>query len=121
MPANLQDWVPDDDASTTQPVQSRGTAGDGWVEDNEEDEAPAAPAQKRSFLGGLVTQDPDKNKFAKNGIFATLLNEFTKKPDPEAKAMMESLGYPGGLVSDAGIEALKRLTGNGGLGANEWN
>jgi len=43
-------------------------------------------------------------------------------PDPEAKAMLKTMAYPGTLISDAVLEAAKRVqTGfKEGLGADEW-
>lgn len=49
-------------------------------------------------------------------------SEATKPLDPSAKAMVESLGYAGGLTRNAVMELVKRGAsfGTEGLGADEW-
>jgi hypothetical protein len=108
---NLQDdeWEDAPAAATTQPTASNSE------EDWEDAPSQAAPS---SFMG--INYDPSKNDFKNKGLLKTLWDEFTKTQDPSAHAMMQSITYPGGLVSDAGIEALKRFTGHDGLGKDEW-
>jgi hypothetical protein len=110
----LEDWEEDTAAEAPAPKEPpRSAASDDW----QEEAAPAAP-EKKSFMG--MTYDPSKNDFKNKGVLSTLLNEFTKSPDPSAKAMFETMGYPGGLVSDAGAELISRAFGGDGLGKSEW-
>lgn len=114
------DWEEDTEAAPSPAPKeaARATAGDDWQEDPDwKEEAPAAGG-KKSFLG--ISYDPEKNDFKNKGVLSTIGKEFTKTPDPSAKAMFETLGYPGGLVSDAGAELLSRAFGSGGLGKSEW-
>lgn len=90
--------------------QAKAGAQDEWGDVTEK------PKAESSFF------NPSKNNFKNKGVWQTIKDSFSTDKDPEARAMLQSMAYPGGVIGNAGLEAIKRVASGGseGLGAGEW-